>query len=57
MLSRNSSVVTVSSEPDRLEIIEINDKSLCTVGVVLVDAPFLRRSIFLPSNISAFSCS
>jgi len=46
MLSRNSSRVTLSSEPDHLGITEIKDKSLWTVGVVPVDARSLRRSIF-----------
>ena len=54
VLSRNSSRVAVSSEPDHFGITEINDKSLWTVGVVLVDAGSLRHSIsFFASNKSA----
>jgi len=45
MLSTNPSRVSVSSEPNHLGITEINDKSVWTISVVILDARSLRRSI------------
>jgi len=45
MLSKNSSRVTVASDPDHFGITEISDRSLWTFGVVAGVTMSLRRCI------------